>query len=78
MKHIVTQFLLPVKQVAEGDFLMTIAEYKALPKAEQKLYQSYRTCPTCGEKLLRTSHSTGDLHVQCLTCETCPDCDDGE
>lgn len=56
---------------------MTHAEFAALPDAEKAPYQSHRLCSECGEKLLRTAHSAGDLHVQCLKCKLCPDCDDG-
>lgn len=57
---------------------MTFAEYRALPAAKQKQYQTERTCE-CGEKLVGVNgHSAGTLHVMCPTCEVCPDCDDGE
>ena len=57
---------------------MTHDEFKALPEDEQESYKSHRRCPKCKARLLRTAHSTGDLHVQCLDCKICPDCDDGE
>jgi len=57
---------------------MTHDEFKALPEDEQESYKSRRRCPKCKARLLRTAHSTGDLHVQCLDCKICPDCDDGE
>ena len=57
---------------------MTLTEYESLPDSEKKAYQSHRTCPECNKHLVRTKHSTGDLHTICVSCKMCPDCDDGE
>ncbi len=57
---------------------MTVSDFMNLPQAAREKYLSHRKCPECGDPLVRTNHSAGDLHVQCIRCKNCPDCEDGE
>lgn len=56
---------------------MDIGAYRNLPAEEQVKFQSHRMCD-CGEHLVRTGHSTGDLHTVCPKCDLCPDCEEGD
>lgn len=56
---------------------MNLDQFALLSDAEKQRYQSHRTCPECESLLIRTGHSTGDLHTSCPSCRNCPDCEDG-